>query len=69
MRLINSAIVLALGTSLASARSTVYGPTIGIGQVPQRQARFNESNLEDLYSPNSTNSVKFTFGREEWTWR
>lgn len=69
MRLINSAIVLASGVSLASARSTVYDKTIGIGQVPQRQARFNESNLEDLHSPNSTNSVKFTFGTEEWTWR
>ena len=68
MRLIDSATALALGAaSLATANTNVYRPTSGFG-LP-RQYMFNESNLNDLQSPNSTNSVKFTFGREEWTWR
>jgi hypothetical protein len=69
MRLSTSVIALASGVSLASARSTIYDDTIGTGQVSDWSYKFNESNLNDLYSPNSTNSVKFTFGREEWTWR
>jgi hypothetical protein len=64
MRLIKA---VATGASIASVTATeIYGMTSG-GQ-PQ-QFMFNQSDLTDLYSPDSTNSVKFTFGREEWTWR
>jgi hypothetical protein len=67
MRLINSIIALASGASLASADINVYQETSGFGEPSQDL--FNQSNLNDLHSPNATNSVKFTFGREEWTWR
>jgi hypothetical protein len=33
------------------------------------QSQFNESNISDLSGPNATNSVKFTIGEQEWTWR
>jgi hypothetical protein len=69
MRLINSVVALASGASLALADTHIYDTTDGlVGGVP-RQYMYNESNLNDLHSPNVTNSVKFTFGREEWTWR
>jgi hypothetical protein len=67
MRLINSVIILASGASLASADINIYQETVGSGNPSQET--FNQSNLKDLHSPNATNSVKFTFGREEWTWR
>jgi hypothetical protein len=62
MRLINSIIALAFGASLAFADVNIYDETIGNGEV--KQQNFNQSNLNDLHSPNSTNSVKFTFGGE-----
>ena len=68
MRLIDSATALALGAaSLATADTNVYRPTSGFG-LP-RQYMFNESNLNDLHAPNSTHSVNFNVGTEEWTWR
>jgi hypothetical protein len=67
MRLIHSAIALASGAYLASADINVYQEVSGFGEP--RQDTFNQSNLNDLHSPNATNSVKFTFGREDWTWR
>lgn len=66
MRLINNVVALSSGASLVSA--TVYDQTLYAGLQP-KQYMFNESNLEDLYTPNSTHSVNFTIGGEKWTWR
>jgi hypothetical protein len=67
MRLNNSVIVLASGSSFASAINIYENLASGGGQP--RQHMFNESNLNDLHAPNSTHSVNFNVGTEEWTWR
>lgn len=66
MRLINSVIALSSGASLVSAE--IYHNVVYRGPQP-RQHMFNESNLNDLHYPNSTKSLNFTIGGEEWTWR
>lgn len=66
MRVINNIVTVSSVASLVSA--IIYDETLYAGLQP-RQHMFNESNLEDLYTPNSTHSVNFTIGGEEWTWR